>query len=84
MAKLSAKPPVVAMAQAADLFIGEIRESVAAKAASGSQRRVSVAKWTEFPAIKLWHQPGISWIAEHIYPLAAPVGGSIRPAGLAI
>jgi len=83
---LSAKPPVVAATQAAELLIGKIRESVDAMAASSVRRRVSAAEWAKLSTSnrKLWHQPGIRWVAEQIYPLAAPVGRIVRRVGLPI
>lgn len=83
---LSANPPVVAAGNAAELLICKIRESVAAMAASTGRRRFTAVEWEKVAARnrKLWHQPSIRWVAEHIYPLAAPVGRMVRRAGLPI
>jgi hypothetical protein len=47
---------------------------------------VKAGDWTALAAKhrKLWHAPAARWIAERVYPLAAPAGRFARRAGLSI
>ncbi len=83
---LGKHPPVMTAAKAADQLIGKISESLSSMAASARQRRVKAGDWTALAAKhrKLWHAPAARWIAERVYPLAAPAGRFARRAGLSI
>ena len=83
---LGKRAPVMPVALAAELLLAKIDQSLSSMASSAERRRISAAQWTELAAKnrKMWHQPGVRWIAERIYPLAAPVGRIARRAGIPI
>jgi hypothetical protein len=83
---LGIKPPVTTTEAAAELLLTKIREAQASMTSSAARRRISAAEWTELAVKnrKLWHQPAVRWMAEHLYPLAAPVGRIVRRVGIPI
>lgn len=83
---LGTQPPVTPTAAAAELLFAKIRQSLSSMASSAERRRISAAEWTAIAAKnrKMWHKPGVRWVAERIYPLAAPVGRIARRVGMPI
>jgi hypothetical protein len=83
---LGIEPLVTSTEAAAELLLAKIREALASMSSSAARRRISAAEWTELAVKnrKLWHQPAFRWMAEHLYPLAAPVGRIVRRAGIPI
>lgn len=83
---LGTQPPVTSTAAAAEVLLAKIDESQSAMKASVERRHISATDWHDFAAKnwKIWHTSGIRWVAEHIYPLAAPVGRMARRAGIPI
>ena len=83
---LGTQPPVSSTVAAAELLFAKIRESQASMASATGRRRISVSEWKDLAAknSKLWHKSGVRWIAERVYPLAAPVGRMARRAGMPI
>jgi hypothetical protein len=83
---LGTPPPVMPTATAAELMLEKIRESLVSVKSSHGRRRISAAEWKDLAAKnrKIWHASGVRWVAERIYPLAAPVGRMARRAGIPI
>src|SRR5262249_52046777 len=83
---LGPQPPVMARAAAAKLLLPKIDAYSPAITSAAERRRISVDEWAELAAknSKLWHRPSVRWVAERIYPLAAPVGRMARRAGIPI
>ena len=83
---LGQHPPPTPPAAAADLLLAKIDESLSSMALSARRRRFTPAEWTALAAKnrKLWHAPATIWVAERIYPLAAPAGRIARRAGISI
>jgi len=83
---LGTQPPVTSTAAAAEVLLAKIDESQSAMKASVERRHISATDWHDFAAKnwKIWHTSGIRWVAEHIYPLAAPVGRMARRARIPI
>lgn len=83
---LGAQPPVTPTAAAAELLFAKIRQSQSSMASASGCRRISVSEWQNLAAknSKLWHKSGVRWVAERIYPLAAPMGRMARRAGIPI
>jgi hypothetical protein len=83
---LGSKPPVTPIAAAAELLLAKIRESLSSMTTSAERRRINAAEWSDLAARnrKIWHNSSVRWIAERVYPLAAPVGRIARRAGIRI
>jgi len=71
---------------AAELLFAKSRESQLSTTSAVGRRRISVSEWKDLAAknSKLWHKSGVRWVAERIYPLAAPAGRMARRAGIPI
>src|SRR5579885_1804660 len=80
---LGKEPPLTSIATAAELLLEKIHASLASMMSSAERRRMSAAEWQELAAKnrKLWHKPGVRWIAERIYPVAEPIVRKARLAG---
>jgi hypothetical protein len=83
---LGIEPPVTPTAAATELLLTKIGDSLASMNVSTKRRRIGAVEWSELAARnrKIWHKPGVRWIAERVYPLAAPVGRIVRRAGIPI
>jgi hypothetical protein len=83
---LGTRPSITPTAAAAGLLLDKIRESLSSMMSGAGRRRISAEEWADLAAKnrKIWHQPGVRWVAERIYPLAAPVGRMARRAGIPI
>ena len=83
---LGTQPAITPVPAAVELLLAKIHDSVSAMASTAGRRLISVRDWKDVAAKnhKLWHHSGVRWVAERIYPLAAPVGRMVRRAGLPI
>jgi hypothetical protein len=83
---LGTQPPSTPTAAAAERLLEKIHESLLSMKSSNGRRRISAAEWKDLAAKnrKIWHTSGVRWVAERIYPLAAPVGRMVRRAGIPI
>jgi hypothetical protein len=83
---LAEQPAMRPTTAAAEQLFEKIHESLASMMSSAERRRISAAEWGDLAAKnrKLWHKSGVRWIAERIYPLAAPLGRMARRAGMPI
>lgn len=83
---LGRQPPVTPTAAATVLLVTKIRESLSSMATTTETCRISAREWKDLAAKnrKLWHKAAVRWVAERIYPFAAPVGRIARRAGLPV
>jgi len=83
---LSSKPPVVKTESAVAILDAKIESSLAAMAASSNRRTMSAGEWRETARRnrRIWFNPGIRWVAEHMYPVVAPIVRTVRRAGVEI
>jgi hypothetical protein len=83
---LGTRSPVMSTGAAAEALLAKIDESLVSMKSSAERRRIGAAEWKDLAAKnrKLWHASGVRWVAERIYPLAAPVGRIARRAGIPI
>jgi hypothetical protein len=83
---LSSKPPMVETETAVAALTGKIEASMAAMAASSNRRTMSAAEWRELAERnrRIWFNPGVRWVAEHMYPVVAPIVRTVRRAGVQI
>jgi hypothetical protein len=79
---LGTQAPIIPTATALDLLIEKIRNSLASMAASVDRRHINSEEWKSIAEKnrKIWFDPRIRWLAEQIYPLAAPVVRAARRA----
>jgi hypothetical protein len=83
---LGTQPPIIPTATGVELLLTKLRDSLKSMAAATDRRHISVEEWKALAKKnrKIWFNPGIRWLAEHAYPLAAPVGRAARHVGLSI
>ena len=83
---LGTQPPLVPVATAVEPLLAKIGNSLASMATSAHRRHFSGADWKTITEKnqKIWFNPGILWLAEYIYPVAAPIVRIARRAGFSI
>lgn len=83
---LSSRPPLRETAAAVEPLLAKIESSRAAMAASVNCRTISVAEWRKVAERnrKIWFNPGVRWLAEHLYPVVAPMVRTARRVGIQI
>ncbi len=81
---LGPQSPTTPTAAAVELLLGKIRDSLEAMKASTHRRHFSAGEWQAIAARnqKIWFNPGVRRLAEHMYPLAAPLVRTSRRARL--
>jgi hypothetical protein len=81
---LGTQAPITSTAIAVELLIEKIRASQASMAASPNRRRLSCDDWKSIvdKNRKIWFNPGVRRLAQHVYLLAAPVVRAARRAGI--
>jgi hypothetical protein len=86
LSMLGKQPLLVPTTYSVELLANKILDSLSAMAASASRHTISVAEWREvvIKNRRIWFNPGVRWLAEHIYPVAAAVVRSVRWAGIAM
>jgi hypothetical protein len=84
IATLGTTAPTVPAADAIELLFTKIRGSLASMQASTDRRLVTVSEWTALTERhrKIWFNPNLRVLAQRIFPLAAPVVGAARRAGI--
>lgn len=72
---LGTTAPMVPTAQAVEMLTAKIDDALAAMVASKDCRRVSAAEWrtTASKHQKIWFDPRLRIVGQHVYPFAAPV-----------
>jgi hypothetical protein len=83
---LGTQPPITPTATAVELLLAKISDSLESMATSTDRRFMSAAEWKALAEKnqKIWFNPGVRWLAEHVYPLAAPVVRAARRAGISV
>jgi hypothetical protein len=83
---LGNQPPITPTATAVELLLVKIRDSLASMAFSNDCRFISTEEWkaTAEKNQRIWFNPGVRWLAQHLYPLAAPVVRAARRAGVSV
>lgn len=83
---LGKQPPLVPAARAVDLLCLKIQHAQASMAGSARRHHMSAAEWKALTEKnrKVWFNPGVRWIAQHIYPVAAPAVRAARRAGIQV
>ena len=83
---LGQQPPPTSPVAAADLLLAKIDKSLSSMAGSARRRRIGAGEWTALAGMnrKMWHVPAAIWVAERVYPLAAPAGRIARRVGVSI
>jgi hypothetical protein len=81
---LGIQPPVTPTATAVELLLVKICDSLTSMAASADRQNISSEEWKAIAEKnrKIWFNPGIRRLAQHVYPLAAPVVRAARRAGI--
>jgi hypothetical protein len=77
---LGVGPQVVSTEKAFNLLVLALDRSLQSIAKNTDRQRISGADWKDIATknSKIWFRPGIRRIAEHVYPLAAPVVHTAR------
>jgi len=80
---LSTHSPTTATAAGVELLLAKINDSLASMAASADRHYVSVEEWKAIAEKnrKIWFNPAVRRLAQHFYPIAAPVVRRARRAG---
>jgi len=83
---LGKQPPLVSAAKAVDLLVLKIQHAQASMASSTRRHHMSAAEWKTLTEKnrKVWFNPGVRWIAQRIYPVAAPAVRAARRAGIQV
>jgi hypothetical protein len=84
LATLGSQAPTIPAGVAVQLLLTKLRDSLAAMAKSPQRRRMSAEEWRAIAEKnrKIWFNPIIRRVAEHVYPFAAPVVWAARRAKL--
>ena len=83
---LGSRAPTVPAAAASKILLEKIDQSLTSMAASADRQRISDQDWKHLAAKhrKIWFHPGVRAVAQHVYPLAAPIARVARRAGFVV
>lgn len=83
---LGTRPPITPTAKAAELLVAKIRNSLDSMARSADRRHFSTEEWKTLAEKnqRIWFNPGVRWLAVHVYPLAHPFVQAARRAGFSV
>ena len=81
---LGNQAPINSTQVAVELLIAKLQDLLTSMADSTNRRYMSAAEWRAIAEKnrRVWFNPFIRRVAEHVYPLAAPVAHAARRAGL--
>lgn len=77
---LGSQPPTVPLATAIDLLFAKISNSKASMRNNNTRHCVTSAEWKSIAEVnrKIWFNPEIRCVAQHLYPLIAPIARAGR------
>jgi hypothetical protein len=83
---LGAQHPTISAETGVDLLLLKIEHSLKLVAGIPAHRRISAAEWKALVKKNrsVWFNPEARWVAQHIYPVAAPIVWTARRIGLPI
>jgi hypothetical protein len=83
---LGIQPPITPAAAAVERLLEKIRDSLAAMTSTTERRYISVNEWKGIAEKnqRIWFNSNARWLAQHLYPVAAPVVRAARRAGIPI
>jgi hypothetical protein len=80
---LGRQPPITPIATAIDLLFAKISDSKASMRNNTGRHHVTFEDWESIAKVnrKIWFNPQIRCLAQHLYPLAAPIARAGRRLG---
>jgi hypothetical protein len=80
---LGRQPPTTPLATAIDLLFAKISNSKTSMRNNNARHRVTSAEWKSIAEVnrKIWFNPEIRCVAQHLYPLVAPIARAGRRLG---
>ncbi len=83
---LGLQPPLTPTATAVELLLTKITDSLESMTASTDCHFISAEEWKAIVEKnqRIWFNPGVRWLAQRVYPLAAPVVRAARRVGISV